>query len=183
MKNSNLLAELLVIGVWGSAWGIPIINVTLPSNIVQDVANMNLLKLSLIIIAFIYFFGMLVNFLSGRIFSLIDNKIAKKYGRKSKVRYYRSKIILTSSEASNYLFKRRSFVRIFRANSFSFLMFYIVIIFNISGMGDYTNNVYGFNYILVLSLFGISLFGYCRSLDGYFSYLERTYHIIVDSEN
>ena len=130
MKTTNLLAELFVIGVWGLIWCIPIFKEILNPKYFNYLFSPNF-NSAIIILAIIYFLGMCVNFLSDLIFSYFDKKIAEKHGGKNMLHGLRSRILLSTSDASNYMFQRRSFIRIFRANTFNFILILISFIIDL----------------------------------------------------
>ena len=133
MNTTNILAEIIVVGSFSFLWTIPVFINFLDNNCIQSLLKLNL-KSAVLFLAVIYFFGTLSNFLADKIFFLIDKIVAKKFGGKSEIRKKRTKIILNNSDATAYLFQRRSFVRIFRANSFNCFLASIVFHFNVGGL-------------------------------------------------
>ena len=144
MKTTNVLAEILVVGGWSLLWVAPLLIEKM--NITEKI-NINFIN-SLLIVCFIYFIGMIVNFLGDLPFSSIDKIIAKKYGGKENIQKIRNRVFLKSEQNSNYLFQRRSFVRIYRSNSLTFFIIIILSLFN------YYDNILSLNKASIL-LFSI----------------------------
>ena len=173
MNTTNILAEIIVVGSFSFLWTIPVFMNFLDNNCIQSLLKMNL-KSAVVFLAVVYFFGTLSNFLADKIFFLIDKVVSKKFGGKSKIRQKRTKIILNNSDATAYLFQRRSFVRIFRANSFNCFLASIVFYFNVGGL----TNLLSFNKnclsLAILIIGVLSFWAYVVTLSGYFSYVDET---------
>ena len=173
MKTTSLLAELLVIGVCGSFWVYPLISLVIPFDI-QKIFLKNGVQPIFIALTLVYFLGMLINFISDRLFDPIDKKIYSAYGGKESIQKARSLIFLHSKEAADYLLQRRSIVRIFRANSLNCLILIIIVFFNISII----RSEFNINLLSLLSLLGtillISLIAYVKTLKGYIIFIKNT---------
>lgn len=173
MSTTNILAEIIVVGTFSFLWTGPIF-----INFWENVCLKNLMSLNfkstVVFLAIIYFLGTISNFIADKLFFLIDKYIVKKHGGKSQVRTNRSKIILNSSDATAYLFQRRSFVRIFRANSMNCFLGAVVVYLNVGNI----TTIFSFNksYLsLFLAIFAVlSFWAYTVTLSGYFAYINQT---------
>lgn len=165
MKNVSFLTEIIVIGSISLIWIIPTLNFFL------DIDQNNILQLTLsdliIGISFIYLMGIIINYVSDKIMSFIDKKIERNYGGKNNLQILRCQLLLTTNSAVEYMFQRRSLVRLFRANFLNFLIIDILYLLDISVI---KYNIY-FYVILILFTFLI-LDGYIRNLKGYYKFLK-----------
>ncbi|MBU1344047.1 MAG: hypothetical protein KKE44_20405 [Proteobacteria bacterium] len=173
MSTTNILAEIIVVGTFSFLWTVPIFINFWDNVCLQSLIKLNF-KSTIIFLAVIYFLGTISNFIADKLFFGIDKYIVKKHGGKNQVRTNRTKIILKSSDATAYLFQRRSFVRIFRANSMNCFLGAVVVYFNVGNV----TNIFSFNksYLsLFLAIVAVlSFWAYTVTLSGYFSYVNQT---------
>lgn len=180
MQTVSFLTESFVIGVFGIIWIDPLIKTVVNYSIFDTLPTWNTHTI-LVLVAFIYFAGMIINFLSDITFYKFDKHISNRYGGKKYLKKLRAKIIISSQEGANYLFRRRSIVRIFRANTFNILILIIEIIFNI-------NMKYGKLFIskwmfliIMFTILLILFFAYYKTLSGYFANIKMTGEMINES--
>lgn len=133
MKTTSLLVELLVIGTWGSLWAYPVVALAVPNHSLASCLGSQS-GLLLVLVPFVYFWGMLINFLSDQVFRFADTAIARKYGGKQYLQRLRACIIVRSKEGGEYLNQRRSMVRIYRANSVNCVCTLLVLTLDVSGV-------------------------------------------------
>jgi len=133
MTTTRLLVELLVIGTWGSLWAYPVMALVVPRSLASYLGSQPELLL-LVLLPFLYFWGMLVNFLSDQIFRFADKAIAREYGGKEHLQRLRACIIVRCKEGGEYLNQRRSMVRTYRANSVNCLCTLLVLALDVSDM-------------------------------------------------
>jgi hypothetical protein len=173
MQTINFLTELFVIGVFGIVWIDPLTKTLINYSIFDTLYVWNTSTI-LVLFAFTYFIGMFINFLSDIAFHLIDKLISQKYGGKEYLQKLRIKIIISSQEGANYLFRRRSIIRIFRANTFNVLVLLIIeAIFNVHIR--YVNLLLVPRWSLLFSMSIILftlLFAYLKTLSGYFAIIK-----------
>lgn len=173
MKTTNLIAELLVIGVFGTFWILPTISICYNVNYSNLTENINLVDLSLGF-AILYFIGMVMNYISDVLYKKIDYCYARKHGGKEALWQMRYNILIKSSDAGEYLFQRRSIIRIFRANSLNIFLISIVIIISpvFDGIVPLKNRILLSAVVLLIAI--ISFLAYRRSLIGYFKFLNNS---------
>lgn len=174
MQTTSFLAELIVIGSFGIIWVDPLINIGINYSIFNTSSEGNTLMI-LALIPLIYFLGVFINFLSDIIFHIFDTLASEKHGGKKRLQKMRIKIILNSPEGANYLYRKRSILRIFRGNTFNVLAFIIIeIIFNIHTRYSILSIIPKGSLIFSMSIIFFVLFwAYIRSLLGYFSIIEN----------
>ena len=172
MNTTNMLVEIIVVGVFGFLWVGPIMLNCFDAAYLQNFFELNI-KSIIVFLAIIYFLGAISNFIADKLFFCVDKYIVKGYGSKAEIRKNRSKIIVSSSDAACYLFQRRSFVRIFRANSMNLFFGAVAVYFDIGRLGD----LFSFdknNLSLFLFVFSVlSFIAYTITLSGYFSYINE----------
>ncbi len=175
MKTTSLIAELLVIGVFGSFWILPAVSIFYELNYEELTKNLNLLDLSLGI-AILYFVGMMMNYLSDILYKKVDNGIADEHGGKETLWQKRYNILIQSSSAAEYLFQRRSIIRIFRANSLNILLVAIMVLLSpvFNSINSLLDRFLFSGGVLIVAL--ISFMAYIRSLIGYFKFLNNSDH-------
>ena len=173
MQTVSFLTELFVIGVFGILWIDPLMKIVLNYSIFDTLLGWNTGNI-LVLFAFIYFAGMFINFLSDIAFHLIDKRISQKYGGKEYLQKLRIKVIISSQEGANYLFRRRSIVRIFRANTFNVLLLLIIeAIFNVHIRYVSLLLVPRWSLLFLMSIILFTLFlAYLKTLSGYFSIIK-----------
>ena len=173
MKTTSLLAELLVIGFWSSFWLIALLCNFADFELIFKIIKTNFL-LILVVLAIVYFLGMLINLIADASLSFVDKFTANKFGGKLSLVKTRTKIILKSSEAANYLFQRRSFVRIYRANCINTLILFHIAIFDVGNFSNRLGLKVSILSMLLFLLFILSFLGYYKTLNGYFNYIKLT---------
>lgn len=174
MQTTTLIAELLVIGSICQLWFTPILERIIKVNIYIYHATNELI----IFIAIIYLLGIVVNLISDKVFSPIDKRIALNYNNKEHLQKIRCKVLSRSVEASSYMLTKRSIIRIYRSSSLNFLF-----ITALSLLSIYDSYVHVNKWQLSLFsffLFILTLYGYVRSLKGYFKFLITMEAILND---
>jgi len=177
MNTTSLLIELIVIGSFGLIWIDPIIKYMFDFSIFTTKVFFS--QYIFIPIVVIYFLGMCLNFISDIIFHKLDENISKNYGGKKNIQKLKSKIIVLSSEGANYIYKRRSIVRIFRANTINIFIICLQVCFGCNLVFLTGLSTPRWVVILLLLCIIITIFGaYIRTLKGYFENIKIAGEII-----
>jgi hypothetical protein len=182
MGTTNLLAEILIIGTWAAFWAIPIFREAVTVDCITYVSKLNFEKIAALA-AIVYFLGMIMNFVSDVVFSPLDKLLAKRFGGKDALIKSRAYLIIKSDKAYEYLMQRRSFVRIYRANTLNCILIFLVTAFdigNISFAYSISRIRLCFSVIVVAI---ICLTAYLKTLSGYFAYIDQTMSEIERDKN
>lgn len=126
----------------------------------------------------VYFWGMLLNFLSDQVFRFADTAIARKYGGKEHLQRLRACIIVRSKEGGDYLNQRRSMVRIYRANSVNCLCTLLVLALDVSGVRTRCDVDLRWAIPLLTLVLAACVWAYARTLRGYFAFIRDAGGII-----
>ena len=104
--------------------------------------------------------------------------IYKKNGSKNLIKQKRNYILLKSSDGAIHLSQRISILRLFRANSFNILLFFLTTFINPdSFLIKSIKDIKTFQIILIL-LFIFLILGYVKNFCGYCSFINTSYKII-----
>lgn len=173
MGTTNLLAEILIIGAWAAFWAIPVFREAVTVDCISYLSNLSFEKIAALA-AIVYFLGMLINFIADIVFSPLDRMLAKRFGGKETLVKSRANLIIKSDTAYEYLMQRRSFVRIYRANTLNCAFIFLVTAFDIGNI-SFAYSISRTKLCSAVILVAITcLAAYLKTLSGYFSYIEQT---------
>ncbi|MBU2494871.1 MAG: hypothetical protein KJ571_19795 [Bacteroidetes bacterium] len=173
MQTTSILAELIVIGCTALIWCYPVIEKVTEINFSTIMNNSGNIVISL---ALLYLLGVIVNFIADIFFAKFDDKYSNDYGGKESQQIARTKILLKSTEATNYMTIRRSIVRILRASTFNSIIYSILIFFSMADPIPKLANLWDGIIFLIITFF--FLMGYRHTLIGYFKFLKLTEELI-----
>jgi len=175
MQTTSILAELLVIGCTALLWVIPILQKVTDGFCCDFLLSSKEIVISL---ALTYLLGILMNYVSDRLFNYFEKKYAKENGGNEIIKKFRSKILLSSSSATTYMNTRRSIVRIMRASSCNFLIYAVIIALSVTNPFKQLPKMISFTVVLGTCI--LFLLGYIHTLIGYYKFLILTGEMIND---
>lgn len=114
MNTTSLLIEIIVIGAVALLWLVPPV-LSIAPNQLHHLLRSSTPAVLVVGIAILYAVGLTINFLSDRLMSPIQRRLAKELGGKRQLQKARAHVLLQGAPAVEYLHQRRSIVRIFRA--------------------------------------------------------------------
>jgi len=172
MNYTNLLVELLVIGICSMLWLIPIGQQILNKDMIHVIA-INDFQTIIALPALLYFMGMIMNFISDFIFGFMDEYFAKELGGKKNIQEIRTIIFVKYEKAVDYLQQRRSIVRIYRANTLNFLVTTVILFLNVGNVISWFTCSHGYLITINFLIIVICFSAYVNSLKGYFMFISK----------
>lgn len=168
MQTTTILSELLVIGLISMSWLLPILNKVIDLKPLLSLSNDKGVILFFFLIL-LYFLGIFFNNISDIAFYFYDKWLSKKYGGKEKLQKIRLQIIVKSELGANYLFRKRSFVRILRSASLNLVLIIIYLLFDSDTFTKVFHSSFISTIVTLVIIFFITFYLYSRALNGYFS--------------
>lgn len=169
--TTSMLVDLLVIGTFALLWVLALVPLPFLHHLSASPVPLTTAS-TFLLLAPLYFLGMLVNFTADMMCSPLDRVLGNVHGGKARLQRARERVFLHSPDASRYLFERRGLIRIFRANIVNFSITALVLGYNVNQSSSDLHLTPRSGAALFGLLAALCLLAYIRSLYGYFDFLS-----------